>query len=831
MPTIITRAAGSLKSMGFAGSSAAFDYQISRSIRMNTAKNNVFTRSFGSDGNRRTWTWSGWVKRGKLGTADATTYGPMIWCSSDRVSGSAYLQFGTYNQTSAVDSLCFQEQAGGTYITATVAKFRDQSAWYHIVCAYDTTQSNESDRVVLYVNGVRQTTTTAGYTQYPPQNTQGYVNYSAFYHQVGGYGGSVATYQFDGYMADVNFIDGLALGPSAFAYTNATTGQWIPRAYTGTYGTNGFNLKFSDNSNTTAATLGADSSGNGNNFTPNAFSVAAGITNDSLVDTPTPYGIDTGAGGEVRGNYCTWNPNNITGYGGGIYRATQSDGNLVATYGSDFGWAYGSMEVPANSKTYFEYYINSFTQSANGWIGFGGDYGINFGTTVNGGVYVGDGSYNVANSPGFATGNTIGFAFDRVANALYMYKNGSLVYTLTGLSAYSITSATLIYPAVWCRQSGDSITLNAGQRPFTYTAPSGYKALCSTNLPAPTIGATAATQANTYFDTNIWQGNDASNDRFITNNVDLANGGGLIWTKGRDLAVSHFLVDSVRGYTNYFATNGTAAEDTYNFGVAGTTTGFKFANSSGSFNQSPYNYVGWTWKAGGTAVSNTAGSLTSQVSANTTSGFSIVTYTGNPASAQTVGHGLGVAPSMILVKGRAGGNWSVYHKDLGVDQYVFLNSDAAANTVTGYWGTAAPSSSVFGLIGGGYGNNSSTAVAYCFADVPGFSKFGSYGGFGTVLPGSFIHTGFRPKFIMIKNITSAGTQWFMWDTARNTYNIMTGSLWANSSGTEFNSSAELMNVFSNGFQATGNGTGNNASGATYIYAAFAEIPFKYSLAR
>jgi len=814
--------------MGFAGSSAAVDYQISRSIRMNTAKNNVFTRSFGSDGNRRTWTWSGWVKRSKLCSADATSYVPFLWCSSDRVTGSAYLQFGTYNQTGANDSLCFQEQAGGSYITATVAKFTDQSAWYHIVCAYDTTQSTPSDRIVLYVNGVRQTMTTVGsYTQYPPQNNQGYVNYSSYYHQVGGYGGSVAQYQFDGYMAEVNFINGLALGPSAFAHTNATTGQWIPHAYTGTYGTNGFNLKFSDNSNTTAATLGADSSGNGNNFTPNAFSVAAGATNDSLVDTPTPYGIDTGAGGEVRGNYCTWNPNNITGYGGGIYRAAQTDGNLVATFASDFGWAYGSMEVPANSKTYIEYYINSYTSTANGWVGFGGDYGLNWGTTVNGGVYVGDGSYYVMNSPGFATGDTIGFAFDRVANAIYMYKNNSLVYTLTGLSAYGITSTTMIYPGVWCRQSGDKVTLNAGQRPFTYTAPSGYKALCSTNLPTPATGVTGTT----YFDTSIWQGNDASGDRSITNNVDLATGGGLIWTKGRDLAVSHFLVDSVRGYTKYFATNGTAAEDTYNFGVAGTTTGFKFANGSGSFNQSPYNYVGWTWKAGGTAVSNTAGSLTSQVSANTTSGFSIVTYTGNPASAQTVGHGLGVAPSMILVKGRAGGNWSVYHKSMGIDQYVFLNDSAAANTVTGYWGTAAPSSSVFGLIGGGYGNNSSTAVAYCFADVPGFSKFGSYGGFGTVLPGSFIHTGFRPKFIMIKNISSAGTQWFMWDTARNTYNIMTGSLWANSSGTEFTSSVELMNVFSNGFQATGNGTGNNASGATYIYAAFAETPLKYSLAR
>jgi hypothetical protein len=191
MPTIITRAAGSLKSMGFAGSSAAVDYQISRSIRMNTAKNNVFTRSFGSDGNRRTWTWSGWVKRSKLCSADATSYVPFLWCSSDRVTGSAYLQFGTYNQTGANDSLCFQEQAGGSYITATVAKFTDQSAWYHIVCAYDTTQSTPSDRIVLYVNGVRQTmTTVGGYTQYPPQNNQGYVNYSSYYHQVGGYGGS-----------------------------------------------------------------------------------------------------------------------------------------------------------------------------------------------------------------------------------------------------------------------------------------------------------------------------------------------------------------------------------------------------------------------------------------------------------------------------------------------------------------------------------------------------------------------------------------------------------------------------------------------------------------
>jgi hypothetical protein len=196
-------------------------------------------RTLNTSGNRQKWTWSGWVKRGKLNTSNANT--PTLWMSSDAVTGSAYLIFGVYGNDSAIDTLHFNEQSGGSYDCWTTAVFRDTSAWYHIVCAYDTTQATAANRVKIYVNGSLQSMNAS--STYPTQNTNGYVNYSAYPHRLGAYNGSVASYQFDGYMAEVNFIDGQQLTPTSFGTYNSY-GAWQPITYSGAYGTNGFYLPF-----------------------------------------------------------------------------------------------------------------------------------------------------------------------------------------------------------------------------------------------------------------------------------------------------------------------------------------------------------------------------------------------------------------------------------------------------------------------------------------------------------------------------------------------------------------------------------------------------------
>jgi len=251
-------------------------------------------------------------------------------------------------------------------------------------------------------------------------------------------------------------------------------------------------------------------------------------------------------------------------------------------------------------------------------------------------------------------------------------------------------------------------------------------------------------------------------------------------------------------------------------------------------NYSGRTYIGWQWKANGTAVSNTAGSITSQVSANTTAGFSVVTYTGT-GSAGTVGHGLGVAPSMVIVKSRSSGtlNWPVYHVTQGNNKGCFLNLTNAVNNQPNLWNSTTPTSSVFSLGTDTESNtNTATYVAYCFAAIAGYSAFGSFVGNGSA-DGPFVYLGFRPKFVLVKRTDSANW-WLVWDSSRNTYNSSGNYLQAESSSSENNSGANVYNwvdALSNGFKIRDPLPAWNASGGTYIYAAFCESPFQNALAR
>ena len=308
----------------------------------------------------------------------------------------------------------------------------------------------------------------------------------------------------------------------------------------------------------------------------------------------------------------------------------------------------------------------------------------------------------------------------------------------------------------------------------------------------------------------------------------------FVWIKNRGYAQSNTLYDSVRGVYNVLVSNSTVAEDaeTANHGLSAfASNGFTLSGETvnqGGVNTSPYNYVGWQWKAGGTAVSNTAGSITSSVSANTTAGFSVVTCTTQASGTATVGHGLGVAPSLIIQKIRTlAADWYVYNVSIGAGNILKLNTTDASAAASTIWNSTAPTSTVFSL-GNGWAGSYST-VAYCFAPVAGYSAFGSYTGNGSA-DGPFVYLGFRPRFVIVKS-SSGVADWFEYDTSINAYNQVSTWLRPDYSGPEVTNTAQAIDIVSNGFKLRGSDTGVNANGGTFIYMAFAETAFKFANAR
>ena len=331
---------------------------------------------------------------------------------------------------------------------------------------------------------------------------------------------------------------------------------------------------------------------------------------------------------------------------------------------------------------------------------------------------------------------------------------------------------------------------------------------------------TTINKSTDYFNTLTYTGDDGTN-RSITG---VGFQPDFIWFKDRSNAFNHYLFDIIRdGQTYYISSNNNAAEATDTTSLKSMDSDGFTVGASAGVNGNNNNYVAWNWKANGTGAANTAGSINSTVSANTTSGFSIVSFTGTGANA-TVGHGLGVAPKMIIVKGRSFvDNWCVFHSSLGGGKKVRLNTTGAEISTTESWNSTSPTSSVFSVgLDGETNNNGSTMIAYCFADVQGYSKFGSYTGNGNA-DGSFISTGFSPAFVMIKQTTGTG-KWVMKDNRRTGINVNQSTIYANTSEAEGTPGYELIDLLSNGFKQRGTGSYVNGSGTPYIYMAFAEEP-------
>jgi hypothetical protein len=545
-----------LKSVG-AGDTA---YKIERSLRFSSADSSYLNRTF-SSGNRKTWTWAGWIKR----------ISP---------SGSFMFLFGRFNVDGTIghvidfgnDTIRVKYAPSGSYSndTYTSAVFRDYSAWMHVVVAFDTTQSVQADRLKIYVNGTQQTLTNNTWSL----NTDYLIN-GADSHSIGRAGDYTSQY-FDGYLADIYFIDGQALTPSSFTTTDGTTGQLIPKAFTGSYGTNGFHLDLADNSSLTTSSnvgIGKDTSGNGNYWVTNNLSITAGTGNDSLVDSPTNYGTSTGIGGEVRGNYCTLNPiDSNSGH-------SLTNGNLTIS-GSTSNWRHtrSTFSIPTSDKWYAEFTISALNVTENTIIGFAP-------STLSLSTYVGGGSNSIgfqcnsniwtngssaSGGATYAANDIMQIAVDRATGKAWLGKNGTWVSSgnpAAGTNATSSSVATSgeLFFAVSIYSSFNSVVCNFGQRTFAYTVPSGFKVLCSTNLPSTTI-----TTSGTY------TGNGSADGPFV-----FLNGVPTAMTVGGNAVTFGTHADKLSNGFKIRTTSTTYNQNTSSYSYSITTAGdaFKYARA------------------------------------------------------------------------------------------------------------------------------------------------------------------------------------------------------------------------------------------------------------
>ncbi len=534
---------------------------------------------------------------------------------------------------------------------------------------------------------------------------------------------------------------------------------------------------------------------------------------DSLVDTPTngDTASDTGAGGEVVGNYATLNPLRST--------LTLTNGNLDSAGTSGWTGAAGTIGM-SSGKWYWEIDNIVSDEHVFGIIDHT-QINVTWNTTYGYGAETGGkyrpGLYNQSYGSSYSTNDVIGIAFDADNGSLTFYKNG----TSQGTAFTGLTDGPY-FPSVVHNYSSRSSSINFGQRAFAYTAPSGYKALCTANLPEPTIA-----DPSQYFDTKLWTGNGTNQ------NISTSFSPDWVWVKERGSTGWNTLYDTVRGVKKSLITNDTRAEQTLNDGVtAFSSNSFTVSHDGASTihtNSNGDSYVGWTWDAGTSTVSNTDGSITSQVRAQPNAGFSIVSFVGNQTANSSVGHGLNAAPKFIITKNRDGAySWRVFTTVIdGSNDRLFLN---ATNTKADQTDANVPTSSVFYLGANlDHNKNGDNMIAYCFTPIEGYSAMGSYVGNGSS-NGPFVGLSFTPRWVMVKG-TDITSHWRIWDSAREPNNPKINTLHPSDSQNETYYGADDIDFLSNGFRNRNTGSYQNSNGNTYIYIAFAEHPFKTARAR
>ena len=779
----------------FGGPSADLGDPINQSLRFNGTQALVRTATAAVTGD---WTLSFWMKLD----------GPK------RTNTDAYLyMFGAYaptfnlymnnNNAGALDTIGKIHDVNGNF--TLTGRYRDPAAWYHLV------MKRASNVLTAWMNG-HQVLSYSG----SPASGMNVSNGQLF--SIGDGTHTSITAGFDGYMADWHFVDGQAKNATDFGRYN-DAGVWVPKTYTGTYGSQGFHLTFDSSQNANPNTgIGIDSSGNGNHFsskggTSNWSHFETAALSASNFDNDIDY-EDTPTKNCATLNSLIKQPTNHTHYEGNLYNS-DSNGSYPDPDPSTIilkGKKYWEIELISVNGSYPYVGIckaENITTNTT-WYSAGG--GAHY---FHGAGYAGWVS-NPTNTIGTTTnGDVIGIAFDRDTLQCTFTRNGGTGQTVTA-PAHDGDFCAMILNAVsrTCR-------VNFGQRPFRYTPPTGYKGLCAANDPEPTIK-----NGKDHFDIITYTGDNSSGRNF----------GGLnfqpdfVWLKSRSISYHNRLFDVIRGINKSLVSDLSNSE----FTTADSLTAFNsdgFTHGTGnSYNQSGQTYVGWCWKGGGAGVTNTDGTLTSTVSANTDAGFSIVTYVGNQSSNQTIGHGLNQAPECMFVKNRDGNfHWFIYHNGLATpeNQYLKLdNSDAVAGAggASGAWANTKPTSSVI-HVGTALGNTNQTnanMVAYCWHSVPGYSKIGSYLGNANT-NGQFIYLGFRPAFIMARNENTGS--WNMYDTYRYPDNPNNSPSHADQSTLEASSTAYSFDFLSNGFKVRVNPGDMNTSGNRIVYMAFAENPF------
>jgi hypothetical protein len=843
---------------------SATGYDIENSCRLNRGDPAYMSRTFSSAGNRRTWTFSAWIKIGNLLLASGNSLGIF----------GAYGSGHTANiQIDGNGEFHWEHHDGSSYaggLRVTTAKHRDPTNWYHVMIAYDTTQGTASNRIKLYVNGTHQTDLVSGtHHGWPAQNYEGRIN-TASEHIVGKVNNA---YHWDGYMAEINFIDGTALTPSSFGEVDEDYGHWKPKKLTGlTYGTNGFYLDFK------AAGSGTGGAGNDANGSNNFSTAGIGTANQTL-DTPTnnfsvinpidnyyPPSADS-ATFIKQGNLQYGNTANTTasfrratfGMDSGKWYWEVLRNNIS---GSESGNTLGIMPASAGFGQ-VNNYIGADHPNLKGGIGFygfGSNTNLDNGGTINQGV----GSHTGANT-------VIGIAYDCATGKFWVSINGTWTGSAnpsTGNTPnFTFTDTVITKSPAFQAHNNVEFIANFGQEGtfigrktaggnsddngygnFLYDVPAGFLALCSKNIPEPAV------KPRENFHTKLYSGNGSTNA--ITG---VGFTPGLTWIRTRNnVNYNPESYDIARGATHSLAQASNGIEYSNNNTLASfDSDGFTLGAHDG-INNGSSTFASWNWKMGGSPSSNTNGTITSNVSANVSAGQSVLTYTGTGSNA-TVGHGLSQAPDLVIIKRRNAGssNWVVgtdsqeakilHSGTFNMNGSMPLN-DTTVWTDETIFNDTSPTSTVFSLGGSDTRNNASggTYVAYCFHNVEGYSKIGAYdsgaagaeSGVAGDISGTMVYTGFKPAFLIIKPFDQGGNGWRLIDGERDSYinpinshlslhtaGAITGSI---VEGNTANGEGLKLDFLANGFKNRERDSWFNDYRYCYFYYAVASFPFKYS---
>ena len=800
------------------------EYEVANSCAFSDGNQDYLKRTPGSASNRRTWTWSSWLKRSRN---DETH---MVFFTAVENDLTEDDHFGIRFDSGTANLIITW---GDGNVGVSAATHHDSSAWFHLVVAIDTTQGTDTDRIKAYINGEA---VTFGSTDLPSQNHQYGIN-KAQEHNIGSrkvYSDS-ANY-FDGYMAEIHFVDGTQLTPSSFGETG-TYGEWKPKEYAGAHGTNGFYLPFDDSSD-----LGDDESANTNDWTEVNISAL-----NQVPDSPS-------------NNFCTYQEE--AGFGvraltssGRRYEPNGGAGYLFANMGMTTGkWYFEVCQVTAGNG-YHTMIVSDFKAQTMGATLNAVDEGV---YAVYSGTYFysGEGDINLGYpSPG-SNGDITSMAIDLDNNKLWVAKNGTWYNSgdpaagsnqtqdMDGQVNKHVRIATTHPNASYtgrdqlnCGQdssfsgakTAQGNTDSNGIGDFFYTPPSGFLAICSKNLPKSSF---APIVPKNYFNTILYTGDDQTGKSITGVGFQPT----FSWIKEMQGTAHHVLHDAARGATaGRISSNRTAVEDATDSMASFDSDGFTVGSSAAYINSDSANIVAWNWKGGGAGSSNTEGSInTTKTSADTDAGFSIMTYTGNATEGATIGHGLTKAPEVVMTKRRASsaGGWMVFHiGNTAAPETDELNLEVteATQDSANIWNDTLPSNTVITLGNNAVINgNNDTFVAYAWHSVEGFSKFGSYVGTNST-DGAFVYLGFKPALVITKAASRTG-HWNMQDNKNNPTNRVNKVIFANDSAAQYTdpNAACLIDFTSNGFKWRNNDDNNNDTGETYVYMAWAAVPAKFS---